>query len=401
MRKKLRIIGLIIVFITLINIQIFAVEDKTNETDATNTSINNISENTNQSKTKSSNAYLKTLGITPKEYDFSGFNKDKTSYSVTVPNSVDSVKVVYKTANSKSTVKVTGNTGLEVGTNKIKVIVTAEDGKTTKTYTIKVAKLATEDEKPGNLIDESVASNMDLYLTSLEIEGANLEPEFSSGIYSYEINIDMNKNDMSNAKVKAVANKEKAVIEVNGNSNLVEGENLINIIVKLNGYSQTVYQVTVNKVNSESEIVSSDNVINTAKNNKTVLITVIAAIIIIVLACIIIIKNKMRNIGEEEIDDDIEDDDVKLYNFDKEYENRDNFIEELYKKRNSGERLEQYEEDTIEDIEKENDRIFNKVTQGSTVEYSEEMQDDKEDYKLKEEDFIEKRINKRRKGKHF
>ena len=107
-------------------------------------SSNNNSSDDNKSSNKSSNANLTTLGITPKDYDFSGFSKDKTSYSVTVPNDVDSLEVKYEKADSKAKVKVTGNDNLEVGTNNIKVVVTAENG-TTKTYTIKVTKLATED----------------------------------------------------------------------------------------------------------------------------------------------------------------------------------------------------------------------------------------------------------------
>ncbi len=90
---------------------------------------------TEQPKTKSTNAYLSTLGVTPKEYDFSGFKKTNLNYSVTVPYEVDSLKVLYKTADSGATVKVTGNSGFEVGSNNtIQIKVTAEDGNTTKTY---------------------------------------------------------------------------------------------------------------------------------------------------------------------------------------------------------------------------------------------------------------------------
>ena len=110
------------------------VTDSSSNTSGSNTNDSN-NNNTTTIHTKSTNAYLSTLGVTPKEYDFSGFSKTKTSYSVTVPSTVDSLKVVAKAADSKATVKVSGNSGFEVGSNnKIKVVVTAEDGKTTKTY---------------------------------------------------------------------------------------------------------------------------------------------------------------------------------------------------------------------------------------------------------------------------
>ena len=281
MKNKLKYLGISIwILIGLLSVNIFATTTNSvnsttsikssgsvaNNTTATNNTINNNSITKSNSTTKSSNANLKTLGITPKEYDFSGFSSSKTSYSVTVPNDVDSLKVAYKTADSKATVKVTGNTNLEVGTNTIKVVVTAEDGKTTKTYTIKVTKLATEDSKPGNVIDEE--NDLDLCLTSLSIKGLELTPEFSSDVYSYETTIDMDNNDMSEVTVEAIANDENASVEITGNTNLVEGENLINVIVKAsNSSEQTVYQITVNKVSQASEIVSSNNIIDKIKKD--------------------------------------------------------------------------------------------------------------------------------------
>ena len=95
---------------------------------------NNSGTTTDKPVAKSTNANLSTLGVTPKEYDFSGFKKNTLTYSVTVPYEVDSLKVLYKTEHSGAKVKVTGNYGFVVGSNnKITVKVTAEDGKTTKT----------------------------------------------------------------------------------------------------------------------------------------------------------------------------------------------------------------------------------------------------------------------------
>lgn len=347
---------------------------------------------------KSSNANLGTLGITPKKYDFSGFNSNKTSYSVTVPNDVDSLKVSYKTADSKSTVKVTGNTNLEVGTNTIKVIVTAEDGKTTKTYVIKVTKLATEDNKPGNVIDEE--NDLDLYLTSLNIKGLELTPEFSSDVYSYETTIDMDHRDMSSVTVEAIANNEKATVEVTGNTNLVEGENLINVIVKASGSSdQTVYQITVNKISQASEIVSSNNIIDKIKNIKREYLIIGGFIFIVVVILAIIIINHMRNKRYYEEYEEEEPDfyDNNLDTVEGEEKNS-NLVEELFKKRNNGEELNEEEKETIEDIENENDRIFNKPKKGETVEYDEQEQENNEEALT--EDYIEERM-KKRKGKHF
>ena len=368
-------------------------------------SSNNNSSDDNKSSNKSSNANLTTLGITPKDYDFSGFSKDKTSYSVTVPNNVDSLKVNYKTADSKvqDKVKVTGNDNLEVGTNIINVVVTAQDG-TTKTYKIKVTKLATEDNKPGNVIDEE--NDLNLYLTSLSIDGLELSPAFDKNVFSYTTTIDMDTNDMSEVKVNAEANDSKATVEITGNTNLVEGENLINIVVKdTESSEQTVYQITVNKISQASEI-ASNNIFDKIKNIKREYLIIGGFIFIVVVIIIILIINHIRNkkyydeMDEDGYYDNNEENENETSNFNE--RPQDNFIEELYKKRNNGEKLNKQDEETIEDIENENDRIFNKPKKGETVEYSEDTdKEDIEEEQKDEPDFLEERKEKRRKGKHF
>lgn len=357
----------------------------------TDSSQNNDNKNDNKDDNtttkKSNNANLSTLGVTPKEYDFTGFNKDKTSYSVTVPNNVDKLNVAYKTADAKATAKVTGNTNLEVGTNNIKVVVTAEDGKTTKTYTIKVTKLATEDEKPGNIIDDD--KDLDICLTSLSLKNLEITPAFASDVYSYEATINMDEKDFSEVVVNAVANDEKATIEITGNTNLVEGENLINVIVKSSNGNEKVYQITVNKVSQKSEVVSSGKI-----KKEHLIIGAYVFVLVIILAIIVIkyIKNKEYVYDEE--DDETFDDTQEIDLNDKE-KTQDNFIEELYKKRNNGEELQEEEKETIEDIENENDRIFNKPKEGTTVEYNQNEINEE-----KKEEFLEE-LRQNRKGKHF
>ena len=363
-----------------------AANTTTNNTTASNTTknttTNNTTTNTTKTTTKSNNANLSTMGVSPKEYDFTGFNKNKTSYSVTVPNDVDSLKVAYKTEHSKAKVSVTGNNNLEVGSNTIKVVVTAEDGKTKKTYTIKVTKLASEDSKPGNLIDEN--DSTDLCLKSLSLKGLEITPEFKKNVYSYEATIDMDTKDMSKVDVEAEADTKDATVEITGNTDLQEGENVINVIVKSNTSSeQTVYQITVNKVSKASEVASSGKKIK--KEHIIIGLFFIAAIIAIV---VIVKMNKKKKIDEYEYNDDFEDNknSNRLNN-----NSNDNFIEDLYKRRNDGERLNKFEEETIEDIEKENDRIFNKPKKGEMFDYEKDNEDD---------EFLEE-LKRRSKGKHF
>ena len=317
---------------------------------------------------KSDNANLKTLGVTPKEYDFSGFSKNKTSYSVTIPSNVDSLNVIAKAEDSKAKVNISGNKNLEVGTNTIKVEVTAENGKTTKTYEVNVTKLATEDEKPGNLLDDNTTTK--LYLKSLSIDGLELTPSFDKNIFSYEATIDMDTKDLSNINVNAAAENLDSTVEITGNTDLKEGENTVNVIVKSKSSSeQTVYQITVNKVSKASEITTNKK---KGIKRETLIIGLYIACLIIIFAILILKKtrNKKLNNDYQEVDENLD-------------SSNNNLMDDIYKKKNNGEELNDFEKQTINDIESENDRIFKKNK--NSILYNQQDDDS----------------NDRKKGRHF
>ena len=271
----------------------------------TGTTNNNSGTTTTKPVAKSTNAYLSTLGVTPKEYDFSGFKKTNFNYSVTVPYEVDSLKVLYKTADSGATVKVTGNSGFEVGSNnKITIKVTAEDGKSTQTYTIKVTKLAEEEEKPGNIIDEKKEG---LFLTALNIKGVELSPEFSKDKYSYT-GVLSNTN-ATEVEVNAVANKENAIIEISGNTNLVIGENTINIVVKENDSKvKVVYQIILTKEATLITTTGQDtnfmtSLIENVKNYVIIAVAVVVFIIVAIITLIILLIKENKRMKNEAIKD--------------------------------------------------------------------------------------------------
>ena len=331
-------------------------------------------------KEKSNNANLSTLGVTPKEYDFSGFSKNKTTYSVTVPKNVDSLKVLYKTADANAKVKVSGNSGFEVGSdNKITIKVTAEDGKTTKTYTIKVTQLAEEEEKPGNVIED----NEGLYLTKLNIDGASLLPEFSKEVYSYTATL--NDVNIKDVLVEAEANKKDARINISGNTNLVEGENTINIILTVDGSDvQTVYQVVVTAHFVEENIgVSTEenedtDLIGKLKKYAGIAIGVVLFIIIAVIVLVILLIKEKKKIKEDEDVESAKSEEYNVYDNDEnEFVNndikRDNFIESLYNQRNGNlddEDLTEAEKETLEEISRQTEKIFEEKVEGQSVEYS-------------------------------
>lgn len=161
-------------------------------------------------------------GLSPK------FDKDKTSYTLKVGSDVEKLRLGISLDDSRATYRVTGNKNFKTGENTVKIIVTAEDAKTTKTYKIVV------DKEP------------DLTLESLSIENGELTKEFDAGVLEYTLK-DIDENVQS-LKINAVAKSEESIVAIEGNESLVAGENLIKVIVSTedNKYSKT-YTLKVNK----------------------------------------------------------------------------------------------------------------------------------------------------------
>lgn len=211
----------------------------TNSNSATKTATKRTSSST--TSTKSSNAYLSKLqinqeGLTP------NFNKNKTSYAVTVGENVNDLKITAVAEDSKSKVAISGNTGLKNGDNKVYITVTAQDG-TKKVYTITVTK--TGDANKSNS-----------YLQNLIVENATLSPEFSKEIFEYDCGT-VGKS-VETLKILAFGENENVKIDITGNDKLSEGDN--KIIVKVTSEDGTTTKEYVITVKKDSSIVEENNI---------------------------------------------------------------------------------------------------------------------------------------------
>ena len=234
----------------------------------------------NNSTSKSNVATLSNLGIRPN--DFSGFNANKTSYSTEVPNNVESIEIYANKGQSGQTISGTGKKTLKEGANTFNVVVTAEDGKTKKTYIITVNRK----EKDNNSTEDSAKPSFGL--TKLSISGLELQPQFQTDIYEYKIDL---KEDLDKLDIDAVATQENANIEISGNENLQEGENIITILVKGENEDENVaYQIIVNKVLEQEK--------ETPNKEKIIAISGIIALILIIVIIFIVIKVKKSKEGE-------------------------------------------------------------------------------------------------------
>ena len=130
--------------------------------------------------TASSDATLKALTISPGTLSPS-FSSGTTNYTATVSSSTTKLNVSATKNDSKASVSVSG-TNLSVGSNKVTVTVTAEDG-TKKTYTITVtrpAETTTPDSgnNPGGVPETDVPeTSEEIYLTLVNGGVLEVSPE--------------------------------------------------------------------------------------------------------------------------------------------------------------------------------------------------------------------------------
>ncbi len=257
-------------------------------------------DNTQTVTNQSNNADLKNLGIRPN--DFSGFKANKTEYSVEVPNEVENIEVYAVKGNDKQTITGTGNKTLTEGENTFNVVVTAEDGTTKKIYTINVrrkAKDETTEEKPTEENPEEDPLEEIFGLSELTVEGLNLNPEFKTDIYEYTLDLEEDKEKLD---IITVSTEVNATIEVTGNEQLQNGENVITILVSNEAGDKTAtYQITVNKkIKDENLMAEEQEKIKQEKQKKIIMLACSAvAVVIIGIVAIVIIIKKSRNASSE------------------------------------------------------------------------------------------------------
>ena len=259
----------------------------TNSGNATNNSSNPTTPSTTE---KSNVATLANLGITPN--DFSGFKANTFNYNVEVPNEVESIEVYAKKGQNGQKISGLGTKKLNEGQNKIEVIVTAEDGKTKKTYTINVTRKAKDEAQPENQQEEQNEDQPmeEIFgLSELKIEGYELEPQFQTDIYEYRMDL---KEDIEKLDITALATEANSNVEIIGNENLVDGENIITITVKgENEEKIATYQITINKILSTTE---NNTNLETDHKQMILQIVIISAILVIAFVILIIILVKIK-----------------------------------------------------------------------------------------------------------
>ncbi len=352
-------------------------------------------------KNKSSNANLSNLGIRPN--DFSGFIPGTTTYNVTVPEDVENIEVYATVQDSKSTLSGTGNKKLQYGENTLSVVVRAEDG-TKKTYTLNVVRENKEE------INETVEKTEEVIkgLSNIIVGNLKLSPSFKTDTYEYSVKYN-GKDTMLD--IQTIATEPSYTVEILGNEELKEGENIITILVNDDKKNNVAtYQLTVSKSIKEEVILENENENEEDKQQeKRKKMIIIGGIIGTIVIIIIIATIKRRNrIYAEEFSD------ISFTKMSDEEDN--NYYQEqshvLQERNNEETLLEEIPRNEIQEIDKMQE--LDEIQEfSSNKKYFEDIEEKKEREKAKRE-FLEgynsnytdkyekeKTRKSRKKGKRF
>ena len=181
----------------------------------------------------SEDATLRTLSLSG--VDIGAFSADSTVYAASVAHEVASTTVTATASHSaaKVTIEPGSEVSLAVGANEIAVTATAEDGFTTKTYTVTVTRAA-------------APLSEDATLRTLSLSGVDIGA-FSADSTAYAASV---AHEVASTTVTATASHSaaKVTIEPGSEVNLAVGENAIAVTVTAEDGSTTrTYTVTVTR----------------------------------------------------------------------------------------------------------------------------------------------------------
>lgn len=228
------------------------------------------------------------------------FNKDTKEYTVTgIKDTVNSITITPTCTAEGCTWSMScplgecsltnptanGRVALQTGANKVSIVVTSEDKKSTTTYILNIYR--------GEVVSSSA------YLSGLEIEDATLSPAFDSMTNDYTLSVGM---DIDKLDIITTTEDPSATVVIKGNEDLKEGENTVTITVtSSDGESKQVYTIIVTKEEQEEDIKDKKEEVSTSKvekkKNNTWLIILLSVLGLglIVVAFLIIFKKKKKN----------------------------------------------------------------------------------------------------------
>lgn len=250
---------------------------------------------------------LETLNSSVGEFD-KEFDSEVTEYTLTIPEDTTEITLSGSLINEED--EVTGLSAYTIDSDNmtINIVVTDGDGNE-KIYTINVVRLvnATNEEEVTEEMEEVVENpvvspivyyvySSNNYLKSLNIKDYDID--FSKGVLEYKLKV---KSDVRFLDITAVAEDYRSRVEINGNEEFKDGENVVTIKVTAENGDVREYKLLVEKEAKEDVVVEEDEV-----SGNTEKIIIIVLIILVVLGLLYLIfkkddeeNNKVNNIKND------------------------------------------------------------------------------------------------------
>lgn len=207
----------------------------------------------------SSDATLSSLKI-PNATLSPKFDKNITEYTTTIQD-ITEITVNAIASDSNAKIMISDNyKNLQKGDNDIKITVTSEDGKATKTYLIKVKlKMTPTDEEilkaSANLID-------------LKVQGYNID--FTKELKKYTLTVPYK---VTKLKINAEAENKNATVEITGNNKFLVGRNAVKInVTSEDEQNKETYTLNVIRSKQKKKIVQTCP--DTTSNREWIMFTI-------------------------------------------------------------------------------------------------------------------------------
>ena len=184
---------------------------------------------------KNDDNYLKSLKVKHEGKVFElvpEFDKEETSYFVSVPSDIENVEITATAHNDRATITGTGEFNINFGDNTFNITVKAENGNE-KVYTV--------------VVNKALSTNNNLFL--LEPSVGEFEPDFDSDTLEYYLELGPEDATLSFAYIA----EDKYAIVTGVDEQLVpDGESVREVVVTAENGDTKTYVINVNKVNNSN-----------------------------------------------------------------------------------------------------------------------------------------------------
>lgn len=240
----------------------------------------------------SSETGLSSLNSDIGEFD-KEFDSDTTEYTLTVPEGTTEITLSGSLFNEDDEVVGLSSYTIDSDNMTITIVVTTLSGEE-KTYIINVVKVvnSSSEEETTEEVMEVVETpavpivyyvySSNNYLKSLNIKDFDID--FNKNTLEYKLKV---KSDVKFLDITAVAEDYRSRVEISGNEEFKEGENVVTIKVTAEDGSVREYKVLVDK-----EVAKDDKVVEKDNSGTTEKIVIIVLIVLVVLGLLYLIFKK-------------------------------------------------------------------------------------------------------------